>query len=83
MMSAIKQVWITDHDSNLCALSIESNHVKEKHMRVKIYEAEFPEVPSVRHPLRHVVHVSLFSEDDLKKILTAICKHLKYEIQLD
>lgn len=82
-MNAIKQVWIVDHDANLVALSIESDNVKEKHMRVKAYEVEFPEVPSVRHPLRHTVSISLLSEDDLKKILVAICKYLKYDIQVD
>jgi hypothetical protein len=82
-MGAIKDVWITDHDSDLVALSIESEYVREKYLRVKIYEMEFPEVPSVRHPLRHVVHVSLLSEDDLKKVLVAICKYLKYDIQLE
>lgn len=81
-MNAIKQVWITDHDANLVALSIESNHVNAKHLRVKIYEMEFPEVPSVRCPLRHVINISLLDEEDLKKILVAICKHLKYEIEL-
>jgi hypothetical protein len=80
-MSAIKQVWIVDHDANLVALCIESNYVKEKHMRVKTYEMEFPEVPSVRHPLRHTVNISLLDEEDLKKILVAICKYLKYEVQ--
>ena len=81
-MGAIKQVWITEHDSDLVALSIESENVKDKWMRVKVYEAEFPEVPSIRHPLRHTINLSLFSEDDLKKILLAICKHLKYEIEV-
>lgn len=81
-MNAIKQVWITEHDANLVALSIESTHVHQKHMRVKVYEAEFPDVPSTRHPLRHVVNISLFDENDLKKILLAICKHLKYDIQV-
>jgi len=82
-MGAIKQVWIVDHDADLVGLSIESNHVKEKHMRIKVYEAEFPEVPSVRHPLRHSVSISLLDEDDLKKILVAICKYLKYNIEVD
>ena len=81
-MSAIKQVWVTDHDSRLVALSIESEHVQEKHMRVKAYELEFPEVPSKNNPLRHTVSISLLSEDDLKMILVAIAKHLKFEVQL-
>ena len=80
-MSAIKQVWVVDHDADLVGLSIESNYVHEKHKRVKMYEAEFPEVPSVRHPLRHMISISLLDEEDLKKILVAICKHLKYEVE--
>ena len=81
-MAAIKKVWITQHDSELVALSLESEHVKEKHMRVKAYEWEFPEVPSKNNPLRHTVSVSLLNEDDLKKILVAICQYLKYEIEV-
>jgi hypothetical protein len=81
-MGAIKKVWVTDHDANLVALSIESEHVIEKHMRVKVYEAEFPEVPSVRNPLRHTISISLLDDDDLEKILKAICKHLKFKIEI-
>lgn len=81
-MGAIKQVWVTDHDAELVALSVESDNAVEKYMRVKMYEMEFPEVPSKNNPLRHVVHVSLLDEEDLKKILVAICKYLKYEIQV-
>lgn len=82
-MGAIKKVWITDHDAELVALSIESANVKDKHMRVKIFEAAFPEVPSKRNPLRHVVHVSLLDEEDLKQILIGICKYLKYDINFE
>lgn len=81
-MGAIKNVWVTDHDSDLVALSIESVNAVEKHMRVKTYEVAFPEVPSKNNPLRHVIHISLLDEEDLQKILIAICKHLKYDIQL-
>jgi hypothetical protein len=80
-MSLIKKAWVTDQDYGLVSLSIESENVKEKHMRVKVYEREFPEVPSERNPLRHTVVLSLFDEEDLKKILTGICKHLGYDIQ--
>jgi hypothetical protein len=82
-MSAIKQVWITEHDSGLVALSIESSHVYEKHLRVKAFEAEYPEIPNARNPLRHVVHISLLDEEDMKKILVAICEYLKYDIRVD
>jgi hypothetical protein len=82
-MSAIKQAWITDHDANLVALSLESSNVKEKHMRVKAYDMEFPEVPSKNNPLRHTVSISLLDEEDLKKILAAICKYLKYDIEVE
>lgn len=82
-MSAIKHVWITEHDSTLVALTIESTYATEKYRRVKVHELEFPEVPSKNNPLRHVVNVSLLNEEDLKKILVAICKHLKYYIQVD
>ena len=81
-MSAIKQVWVTEHDTKLVALSIESVYVEEKYRRVKIHELEFPEVPSKNNPLRHTVSISLLSEDDLKMILVAIAKHLKFEVQL-
>lgn len=84
-MSAIKKVWIVDHDANLVALAIESNYVNpdEKHMRVKAYDMEFPEVPSKNNPLRHTVNISLLDEEDLNKILNAICKYLKYDVQGD
>ena len=82
-MGAIKNVWVTDHESNLVALSIESKNAIEKHMRVKIFEVAFPEVPSKRNPLRHVVHVSLLDEEDLKQILIGICKYLKYDINFE
>lgn len=82
IMGAIKKVWITDHDSDLVALSLESEHVKEKHMRIKVYEWEFPEVPTEKYPLRHSVSISLLDEEDLKKILVAICKYLGYEVKL-
>jgi len=81
-MGSIKQVWVVDHDANLVALSIESKNVKEKHMRVKVFELEFPEVPNARNPLRHTVSLSLFDEEDLHMILRAICKYLKYEIEM-
>lgn len=80
-MSAIKKVWITEHDASLVALTIESNYVKEKHMRVKAFEYEFPEVPSKNNPLRHTVNISLLNEEDLTTILVAIAKHLGYNIQ--
>lgn len=81
-MGLIKKAWITEHDADLVALTIESEHVHEKHMRVKAYEMEFPEVPSPRHPLRHVVNISLLDEEDLKVMLLAICKHLKYDVNV-
>lgn len=81
-MGVVKQAWVTDHDTKLVALTMESSYVKEKHRRLKIYELEFPEVPSKNNPLRHTVNVSLLDEEDLKKILIAICKYLKYEVQL-
>lgn len=81
-MSAIKQAWITYHDSKLVALSLESENAKQKHRRIKVYEAEFPEVPTEKYPLRHTVSISLLDEDDLQIILKAICKYLKYEVEL-
>lgn len=80
-MGLIKKVWVTDQESGLVSLSIESIHVTEKHMRVKSYEHVFPEVPSKNNPLRHTVVLSLFDEEDLKKIMIAIGKHLKYQIE--
>ena len=80
-MSAIKNVWITEHDGGLVVLSIESIYVKEKHMRVKPYQMEFPEVPSKNNPLRHVVNISLLNEEDLKQIMFAIAKHLGYGME--
>jgi hypothetical protein len=80
-MSAIKKVWITEHDASLVALSIESIYVTEVHMRVKPFEMLYPEVPSKNNPLRHVVSISLLNEDDLKKVMFAIAKHLKYQIE--
>ena len=82
-MGTIKSVEVTQHDTRLVALSIESENVTQKHMRVKIYESEFPEVPTVKFPLRHTVIISLLNEDDLKKILLAICKYLKYEVGVE
>lgn len=79
-MGAIKAVWITEHDTRLCALSIESEHVKEKHMRVKVHQMEFPEVPSKNNPLRHSISLSLLNDDDLIIILKAIAKYLKWEV---
>jgi len=81
-MSAIKDAWITEHDSGLVALSLESAHVKEKHMRIHAYDWEFPDVPSERHPKRHTVSISLLNEDDLNVILRAICKYLGYQVEL-
>jgi hypothetical protein len=46
-----------------------------------MYEMEYPEVPTVRHPLRHVVVISLLNEEDLKQIMFAIAKHLGYGIE--
>ena len=80
-MSAIKKVWITEHDASLVALTIESLHVTEKFRRVKFHEYEFPEVPSKNNPLRHTVSISLLDEEDLTTILVAIAKHLGYNIQ--
>ena len=80
-MSIVKKAWITEHDSGLSALTVESLHVTEKFMRVKSYEMEYPEVPSKNNPLRHVIVLSLFDDEDLKKILLAITKHLGYDIQ--
>jgi hypothetical protein len=81
-MSVIKKVWITEHDANLVALTIESTHVVEKHLRVKAYSMEFPEVPTERNPLRHTVNISLLGKEDLEKILVAICNHLGYDLQV-
>lgn len=83
MTGTLKDVWIVHQDANLVSLSLESKNVKEKHMRIKVYQAEFPEVPSEKYPLRHTVSISLLDEEDLHKILKAICKYLKYDIQID
>ncbi len=82
-MGAIKKVWVTNHDSDLVSLSLESENADQKFLRIRAHEFELPEVPSVRHPLRHVISVSLLNEEDLKKVLLAICKYLQYDIQID
>lgn len=81
-MGLIKQAWITEHDVGLVTISLESKHVTERYMRVKVHEHEFPEVPSKNNPLRHTVVISLLDEEDLKKILNIICKQLGYEVQV-
>lgn len=81
-MSAIKKAWVTQHDTKLVALSLESEHVEQRYMRIKVWEEEFPGVPTSKYPLRHIISISLLSEDDLKMILTAICQYLKYEIKV-
>ena len=80
-MSAIKKVWITEHDVGLVALSMESVHVIEKFRRIHMREMEFPEVPSKNNPLRHTIVVSLLDDEDLKKIMVTIAKHLGYGLE--
>lgn len=80
-MGLIKKVWITDQESNLVSLSIESANAVERHMRVKSFELVFPEVPSKNNPIRHTIALSLLDEEDLKKIMNTIAKYLKYQIE--
>jgi len=66
-MSTIKKAWITKHDGGMVELSLQSEHVAIKGMRLKVLEVKSGEPTSL-----HKVVIGLLSVDDLDLIADAI-----------
>lgn len=65
-MNTIKQCWCTQHEeTGQVALSLESARVEEGYQRINFHESLTPTHPTKEHPLRHVVVLSLFTEEDI------------------
>lgn len=75
----IKQVWITEFNDNLVSLCMESKTVEPEHMRLKVEEMDFPDIPTKRNPKRHTCNVGLLSKEDLEMLRVEITKYLNGE----
>lgn len=73
-MSAIKRIWMTQHEAGLFTMSMESNHVVPEYLQLHV-ESTYPSSRVTKRP-RHVVLVKLLSEHDLIKVRDAIDRFL-------
>lgn len=73
-MSVIKKVWITKHDGGLVELSLQSEHVAIKGMRIKAVEKKSGLPTSL-----HKIEIGLLSDEDLEMIVETIEAYLDRE----
>jgi hypothetical protein len=71
----MKKCWITHWGNDKFALSFESNSAEE-HQRLVIKEITFPENKPLKER-KHVISISLLTEDELIKIRDVINAVLK------
>jgi hypothetical protein len=73
-MSSIKKIWIDKHDGGMIEISLQSEHIQPKSMRVKAVEVKSGEPTSL-----HKIKVGLLSQDDLEMIVEVIEEYLDRE----
>jgi predicted transport protein len=71
-MSAIKKAWVTKHDGGMVDISLQSEHVAIKGMRLKVSEIKSGEPTSL-----HKVTIGLLSVEDLELIMETIEAYLE------
>ena len=73
-MGTIKKVWITKHDGGMVNISIQSEYVEPKRMRVNSKEVIAGSPESL-----HKVVIGLLSTEDLELIMETIEAYLDVE----
>lgn len=71
-MSTIKKVWLDKHDEEWVVLSLQSEHVQPKGMRLEVTEKVSGEPESL-----HKLEIGLLSIDDLEMIVDEIKIYLE------
>lgn len=70
-MSTIKKVWITKHDGGMVSISLQSEHIEPKGMRINVEERFGKDM--------HKVLVGLLNVNDLNLIAEAVEEYLEGE----
>lgn len=73
-MSSIKNVWIDKHDGGMIEISLQSEHIQPKGMRLKAVEVKSGE-PTYLHKIK----IGLLSVRDLELIMETIEAYLDGE----
>jgi hypothetical protein len=73
-MSAIKKVWIDKHDGGMIEISLQSEHIQPKGMRLKAVEVKSGEPTSL-----HKIKIGLLSVKDLEMLVEVIEEYLDRE----
>ena len=73
----LRKFWINEISHSLVSLSFESKNPELIENRLSVKETTFPQNPSNEHPLRHVINIGLFNDNELFQIYAIIKKHLE------
>ena len=69
-MNSVKKAWLTEHDSGLCVLSMESTN-REAPFKLIPHEVTFP-VEFEPQKQRHVITIGMLSDEDRLKLINAL-----------
>jgi hypothetical protein len=73
-MNTLKKVWIDKHDGGMVEISLQSEHIQPKRMRVKVTERVAGKPESL-----HKIEIGLLSTGDLELIMETIETYLDGE----
>lgn len=80
-MKVLKKVWLTQCESDLFKLTLQSERVKHDYHRIRVKESLFPSVPTKENPLKHTVQIGLLDSEALLDMADAIYAYFNVEAE--